>query len=51
VCGKQTKNLKLGQNSKVVMVAFEPIFMPAMSFLKNLKVLVLLYMFKNSKKN
>jgi hypothetical protein len=32
----------------LVMVAFEPICMPAMSFLKNFKVLVLFCMFKNS---
>jgi hypothetical protein len=31
VCGKQKKYLKLGQNKKLVVVAFEPICMPAMS--------------------
>ncbi len=31
------------------MVAFEPICMPTMCFLKNFKVLVLLWMFKDSK--
>ncbi len=32
VCGKQEKNLKLGQNLKLVVVVFEPISMPTMCF-------------------
>jgi hypothetical protein len=32
VCGKQKKYFKLGQNKKLVVVAFVPICMPAMSF-------------------
>ncbi len=38
VCGKQKKYLKLGQNKKLVVVAFEPICMPTVSFSKNFKV-------------
>ncbi len=48
VCGKQNKYLKLGQNKKLAVVAFEPICMPTMSFSKNVKVYVLLWMFKKS---
>jgi hypothetical protein len=36
------KYLKLGQNKKLVVVAFEPICIPTMSFLKMFKVQVLL---------
>jgi hypothetical protein len=38
VCGKQKKYMKLGQNKKLVVVAFEPICMPTMSFLKHFNV-------------
>ncbi len=49
--GKPKKNLKLSQNQKLAVVAFEPISMPTMCFLENFEVLVLLWMFKKSKKN
>jgi hypothetical protein len=38
VCGKQKKYLKLGQNKKLVVVAFEPICKPTMSCSKIFKV-------------
>jgi hypothetical protein len=38
VCGKQKKYLKLGQNKKLLVGAFEPICMPTMSFSKMFKV-------------
>ncbi len=33
-CAVKKKYLELGQNKKLVVVAFEPICMPTMSFLK-----------------
>jgi hypothetical protein len=38
VCGKQKINFKPGQNSKLVVVAFEPIGMPTMCFWENFEV-------------
>jgi hypothetical protein len=51
VCGKPKKNLNLGQNYKLVVVAFEPICMTKRPFSKKFKVLVLLWMLKKSRKN
>jgi hypothetical protein len=50
-CAVNKKKFDARQNLKLVVDAFEPISMPTMCFLGNFEVLVLLRIFKKSKKN